>query len=152
MNWEPFDYSIYESGLFWFLTESRDADKNGNKLKSTVLAFVEEYTDGSPNFGPVDPGHFGEIWDGDIVTHFAKVTAPSIDNCATHQEKYNLYKYRLSENYQYDGTRDYAFFIIASSQDDAEKRLKPISNRYTPYNIKKCNIDELKEYLKYPGI
>lgn len=73
MDWKPFDYRNYESGLFWLLTEAP-----GDTVRAAVLAFVEEDHEGRPAFGPVDPQNFGEVWDGDVVTHFAEVIAPAI--------------------------------------------------------------------------
>ena len=90
MDWEPFDYSDFESGLFWLLVESPDvyidADDDGRTVgrytgdvvRSSVLAMVEEGDEGMPYFYAVDSANFGRISDDDVVTHFADVVAPTI--------------------------------------------------------------------------
>ncbi|HHQ4473068.1 hypothetical protein ACW5W6_06930 [Aeromonas mytilicola] len=89
-EWEPFDYSDFECGLFWLLVESPDVDIDadddgttvgcytGEVIRSAVLAMVEEGDEGEPEFEPVDRANVGRLdWEV-TVTHFAKVVAPSI--------------------------------------------------------------------------
>lgn len=89
-EWEPFDYSNFETGLFWLLVElpdvDIDADDDGSTVgrdtgevsRFTVLARVEEDHDGQPYFDAVDPANFGRVSDDSVVTHFANVAAPAI--------------------------------------------------------------------------
>lgn len=89
-EWEPFDYSDFECGLFWLLVESPDVDIDadddgttvgrytGEVIRYAVLAMVEEGDEGEPEFEPVDRENVGRLdWEV-TVTHFAKVVAPSI--------------------------------------------------------------------------
>lgn len=84
-DWKPFDYSDFESGLFWLLVESPDVDFdehggsfNGEVIRSAVLAMVEEGDEGVPEFEPVDRENVGRLdWEC-TVTHFANVVAPAI--------------------------------------------------------------------------
>lgn len=89
-DWQKFDYSDYECGLFWLLIESPDVDIDadddgttvgrytGDVVRSAVLAMVEEGDEGEPAFEPVDRENVGKIdWES-TVTHFAKVVPPAI--------------------------------------------------------------------------
>ncbi|MCP1304665.1 hypothetical protein BIS09_12555 [Halomonas sp. R1t8] len=90
VEWQAFNHSDYECGLFWLLVESPDVDidagndgsttgrHTGEVVRSTVLAMVEEDADGHPYFDAIDSANFGRIADDDVVTHFAEVKAPAI--------------------------------------------------------------------------
>ena len=90
MDWEPFDYSDFESGLFWLLVESPDVDIDidndgrtvghytGEVNRYVVLAMVEEGDYGMPEFEPAFRENVGKLdWEC-RVTHFANVVAPAI--------------------------------------------------------------------------
>lgn len=90
MNWQPFDYRNFESGMFWLITETAEIDVDagidgspvghdtGATVRKPVLSWVEREPDGSPWFTPVEYDNHGYVTDDAVVTHFAPVIPPAL--------------------------------------------------------------------------
>ncbi|RDE60952.1 hypothetical protein [Aeromonas veronii] len=83
MNWKPFDYRNFESGLFWLLIEgcvdqNMGSNPAGHRQRKPVLSWVEPEPDGSPWFIPAEYANLGYVEDGSVVTHYAPVLPPAL--------------------------------------------------------------------------